>query len=49
MNPHFEALELLREWSTALVVVQTGALALLGGLIDAETVRGSCWLVASLG
>lgn len=33
MNPHFEALKLLKEWSTALVVVQSGAMAVIGSMV----------------
>jgi len=48
MNYHFEALKLLKEWSTALVVVQTGTLALLGSLLQAGKVRESTWLAVAL-
>jgi hypothetical protein len=33
MELHIEALKLLKEWSTSLVLVQCGALAVIGGII----------------
>lgn len=48
MNYHFEALKLLKEWSTALVLVQTGAMAVLGGIIkDGIAANQKPWLAAS--
>jgi len=45
-----EALKLLKEWSTALVVVQTGAMAVLGGLIkDSKMMSVKPWISISLG
>jgi len=39
-EPFHEALKLLKEWSTALVVIQTGAMAVLGGLVkDSATLH----------
>jgi hypothetical protein len=46
---HFEALKLLKEWSTALVVIQTGAMAVLGGLLKNGSVgEAKIWLAISL-
>lgn len=47
--PQFEAFKLLKEWSTALVVVQSGAIAVLGGMLK-ETNQGDHfpWLAVSL-
>jgi hypothetical protein len=48
-TPFFEALKLLKEWSTALVVIQTGAIAVLGGLVKDGKILGSfSWLTTSL-
>lgn len=48
-EPFHEALKLLKEWSTALVVIQTGAMAVLGGLVK-NGVKADAfpWLVTSL-
>lgn len=32
-SPQLEAFKLLKEWSTALVVVQSGAIAVIGALL----------------
>jgi hypothetical protein len=48
-EPFHEALKLLKEWSTALVVIQTGAMAVLGGLVkDGVKPDAFPWLVTSL-
>jgi hypothetical protein len=48
-EPFHEALKLLKEWSTALVVIQTGAMAVLGGLVkDGVNTDAFPWLVTSL-
>lgn len=49
-TPYLEAIKLLKEWSTALVVIQTGALAVLGGLVkDGNVTNPTSWLASSLG
>ena len=45
MNYHLEALKLLKEWSTALVVIQTAAIAVLGGIVkDGNVGLAKPWL-----
>jgi hypothetical protein len=46
----FEAIRLLKEWSTAIVVVQSGALAVIGGLIKDGSFNSAevVWLIISV-
>lgn len=45
----FEAIKLLKEWSTALVVIQSGALAIIGNfLYNGGIVNHFHWIFASI-
>lgn len=37
ISPYFECLKLLKDWSTGLVFVQTGAIAVFGGLAQKDS------------
>lgn len=45
----FEAIKLLKEWSTALVVIQSGALAIIGNILkNGDNVDHFSWIFASM-
>jgi len=47
INFHLEALKFLKEWSTAIVVVESAILAVLGGMLkDSNIVAGNRTLLA---
>jgi hypothetical protein len=47
--PYFEALKLLKEWSTTLLVLQTGILTAVGAFIDKAKLKdGRLSLIASM-
>ena len=49
IQPYFEALNLLKQWSTALVVTQTGAMAVLGGLLkNTSGLTAQPWLATCI-
>ena len=48
-NIYIQALRFLKEWSTALVVIQTGLLAVIGGLLKVGSFSEvTIWLAISL-
>ncbi|MCK9377557.1 MAG: hypothetical protein M0P73_15570 [Syntrophobacterales bacterium] len=48
-QPQFEAIKLLKEWSTALVVIQSGALAIIGNILkNGDTVNHLNWIFVSM-
>jgi hypothetical protein len=49
LQPYLEALKLLKEWSSTLLILQTGILAAVGAFLDkAKIAEGRRWLIASL-
>lgn len=49
IQPYLEALKLLKEWSSTLLVLQTGILAAIGGFIDKDKIKkGNRLIITSM-
>jgi len=49
LQPYLEALKLLKDWSSTLLVLQTGILAAIGGFIDKDKIkRGNRLIITSM-